>query len=96
MVLANLRLRKTHILLKAALNSDAQAYGGEAEGFSIPVETLTMSVLAIWQPTWRWEWEVESTISVEESASKMQPVIESKQLKDSGTFWTRHGKEHSW
>jgi hypothetical protein len=42
------------------------------------------------------EWEIEGIISVEESVSKMLPVIESKQLKDSGTFWTWEGREHPW
>lgn len=42
------------------------------------------------------EWEVEGIISVEESVSKMLPVIESKQLKDSGTFWTWDNREHPW
>jgi hypothetical protein len=42
------------------------------------------------------EWEIEGIISVEESVSKMLLVIESKQLKDSGTFWTWDGREHPW
>jgi hypothetical protein len=42
------------------------------------------------------EWEVEGIISVEESVSKMLPVIESKLPKDTGTFWTWDGREHPW
>ena len=42
------------------------------------------------------EWEVEGIISVEESVWRMRPVIESKQPKDTGTFWTWDGREHPW
>lgn len=42
------------------------------------------------------DWEVEGIISVEESVSRMLPVIESKLPKDTGTFWTWEGREHPW
>ena len=42
------------------------------------------------------DWEVEGIIGVEESVRGVLDVIESKQPKDSGTFWTWDGREHPW
>lgn len=37
-------------------------------------------------------WEVEGIISAEESVSKMLKVIPTKNIEQSGTFWTWEGK----
>lgn len=37
-------------------------------------------------------WEVEGIISPEESVSKMLKVIPTKNIEQSGTFWTWEGK----
>ena len=36
-------------------------------------------------------WEVEGIITAQESVAGMLPVVESKNLQDSGTFWTWQG-----
>lgn len=42
------------------------------------------------------DWEVEGIIMPEESVRMMLPVIESKTVAQSGTFWTWNGREHPW
>ena len=37
------------------------------------------------------DWEVDGIISAEQSVAAMLPVVESKTIKDSGTFWTWEG-----
>ncbi|KAL2046856.1 hypothetical protein N7G274_000874 [Stereocaulon virgatum] len=41
-------------------------------------------------------WEVDGIISAEQSVAAMLPVVESKTIKDSGTFWTWEGLQHPW
>jgi len=40
-------------------------------------------------------WEIEGVMTPEESVSSMIPVIETRGLQHSGTFWTWEGKV-SW
>lgn len=40
-------------------------------------------------------WEVEGIMSAEESVSGMLKVVETKNLQDTGTFWTWEGKVSS-
>ena len=41
-------------------------------------------------------WTVEGIISAEESVGAMIKVITTKDIKDSGTFWTWEGKQYPW
>lgn len=41
-------------------------------------------------------WEVEGTISAEQSVRAMLSVLETKTMEDSGTFWTCEDKQYPW
>ena len=38
------------------------------------------------------EWEVDGILTVQESVAAMMSVIQSKTVRDTGTFWTWEGK----
>ncbi len=41
-------------------------------------------------------WDLDGIISAEESVSKMLTVVESKDIRDTGTFWQWDGQRHPW
>lgn len=83
---------------KAALNQALRHMAAELQRENRPTVIMAMhpGEVATDMANISLDWDVEGTITPEQSVSGMIPVIESKDIRDTGTFYTWEGKEHPW